>query len=117
MGRDFLEQLVKYSYTKNELDAQKVAEVAKRLNRKQLKQYLAALKKYERQHTVYIEYVVADSTALQNKFEEIFPGKKLVFIHNPDIISGIRVTQDDMIYTWNLKDTLDRMVESITESI
>jgi hypothetical protein len=50
------------------------------------------------------------------QFKEIFPDKKLFVEKDPDLILGVKVTDNDNVYEFNLRNTLEKMVEYIEQN-
>ncbi|MEK7517537.1 MAG: hypothetical protein AAB583_03225 [Patescibacteria group bacterium] len=112
MSKKFLKQLIKYSYKKNILNYENVSSVAKLLKRIDLKHYIEALKKQERKLSVFIDVPINDVN-IKDKFRKIFPNKKVVWNIEPSLMLGTRIIDDDMLFEMNLKNTLDKIKDSI----
>lgn len=115
MSKKFLKQLIDYSYKKNIVNDKNVSDVVKVLNRIDLKHYIDALKKQERKLTVFIDVPISDID-IKDEFRKIFPNKKISWNIKPTLMLGTRITNDDMLFEMNLKNTLDKIKESIDEN-
>ncbi len=115
MHRRVLKQLVVESYTDVELDQRKILRIASILKRKDLKEYIKALKNEEQKTTVIV--TLADNQDFfEDDFKNIFPNKKILFEKDPTLLLGARVTDNDMLYEFNLRNTLDKMIKYINET-
>lgn len=107
--KDLIKQLVQISYTNGTLNPDMVARIAAKLNRKELKAYIHGLKAYEKKTTITVEVahpaVPIDEKALQS----IFGQKKIRKNVNPDLLLGLRITDNDDVYNMNLKTSLERI--------
>lgn len=107
--KTLIKQLVQESYNKGELDEKKVAMIADRLRRSDLKSYVKALRLEEQKKHV----IITTASKLSAKDEEIlrklFPQKKVSFQVDPSLISGIRVLDNDVIYESNIAQMLGDM--------
>jgi len=104
------------SYTNNNLDIKKVRTVSKFLNRMQLKRYIQFLKNLEKNKTVVVAMPkLNDRNTLENVLRKIFPGKKLQFFEDKSLIAGLKLTNNDIIYDFNLKNTLENLVSYINK--
>lgn len=117
MNRHVLSNLVMQSYTKGNLDPQKVVVIADILNRRQLKEYIRALKEEENKRSVKVELTRLPKRNEDKEFMQLFPGKKIIFNYNPELLAGIKVKNNDIIYELDLKNTLDKLIDHIAEDI
>ena len=109
-----LKQLINYSYKNNMLNPKNVNSIAGQLKRYDLKQYIRAIKIQERKLTVFID-VPINHVGIKDKFNGIFPDKKIVWRKNPTLMLGTSIIADDMLLEINLKNTLDKMLLFIEE--
>lgn len=115
MDRKALLELVRISYTKNELDEETVKKIAALLPRKALKAYIKALKLAEKKRTVTI--ALPYRNALDEKdFVQYFPDKKIALSLNPSLLVGLHIEQDDLVYDYNLKQRLEQVLQETVEN-
>ena len=62
---------------------------------------------------------VVAAKALENKqliadFKKIFPDKKIIMKEDKSLILGVKIINKDTIFDFNLKNTLENIVEHIT---
>ena len=104
------------SYTNNNLDAKKVSRIGKLFNRTQLKRYIQFLKNLEKSKTVIVAMSQVNvKNSLESELIKIFPGKKLQFLEDKSLIAGLKLTDNDTIYDFNLKNTLENLVSYINK--
>lgn len=107
-------QLAEASFTNNQLDQKKVTDIAENLDRKTLKAYIRALKLAEKKRNVYIDLPHGD---VYNKsdFAQLFGDKNIIIKENPDLLLGMRITDNDMIHNYSLQNTLHQLIRNIKE--
>lgn len=57
-----------------------------------------------------------DETRIKKNFERIFPDKKIFIEENPELLLGIKVIDNDLIYDFNLKDSFENMTGYLEET-
>lgn len=113
MTKKQIKKLAEVSYTNNFLDAKKVERIAKNLTRGEIKEYISALKTKESKTSVIINIPAELSSKIKEKFQSFFPDKKIIYKVNPSLLVGVRIKNDDLIYNYNLKDTLEDLTSVI----
>lgn len=114
MTKKLLKQLINYSYKNNTLIPKNVNTITGLLKRKDLKLYIREIKIQERKFSVFID-VPTNHVGIKDKFNGIFPDKKIFYRIDPTLMLGVRVVADDMLYEMNLKNTLDKILEFVEE--
>ncbi len=114
MNRQTLKQLILASYTDGELDAKKVNKVSDLLTKKELKLYIRALKNSEKQNTILVEVPSHDAID-ESDLQELFPDKRISLTVDPELLVGMRFQDNDDIFEYSLKNTLDKITEHIKE--
>lgn len=117
MEKNILGLLVFQSYTHGELDEEKVTSFAKKLNRRQLKEYINALKQEEKKRVVEVFLVGQPGTIEKQAIKKMFPKKKIIYYENPTLIAGIKIQNNDDIHEFNLRDSLESFSRSIAEDL
>jgi F0F1-type ATP synthase delta subunit len=109
-----IKQLAMASFTKDNLDEIKTNKIGKLLTRSNLKLYIKYLKALEKNKTVFV-YTSDNSqrTELSNKIKEMYPNKNIVYKVDNSLIAGIKIIENDNIYEFNIKNTLDNLVSYI----
>lgn len=115
MNKRILKELVSESYTGDELDPTKVMKIADVLNRSELKLYIHAIKDVEGKMSVTVTIPEGMGDLEMEQFKDIFPNKKLFVEKDPTLILGVKVTDNDMVYDFNLRNTLEKMVKYVEE--
>lgn len=115
MTKKQIDKLVLESFTGNNLNLKKVEKVALQISRKDLKSYIRALKDWQRRNS--IDIIATNEKYKKNLNHEmvkkIFPKKKIIYSIDPTLITGMRIVDADMVYDFNLKNTLENIVEHI----
>jgi len=88
------------------------------LSRKKLKELIHELERQEKKSIVIVETAkTVDEGKYLSKFQSLFPGKKIKFIVNQNLIFGIRITDDDNVYELNLDDSFRRTENYLREEL
>ena len=115
MTKKLLNSLVKISYNNNALSRKTALSIGNKLSRKNLKLYLKALKNNEKKNTVKV--IIANDKinkiSLEKKLKQEFGNKKIVFQVDKTLIAGIRVIDNDLIYDYNLNNTINSLITHI----
>lgn len=115
MTKKQIEQLVLQSYTGDNLDNRKVERLIGQVSRRDLKMYIRTLRNWERKRSV--EILIPDEGYKKNikldMIKKMFPKKRVKYSVDSSLITGVKVISEDMVYDFNLKDTLENIVEHI----
>lgn len=109
MEKKLIKKLANASYVKNSLDVSRVNKIVANLSRRELREYIRVLKSLEKKFTVYIEHTNELSEVCRENLENLFKDKRIIFRRNDDLILGIRIIENDIIYNLNLKNSLKRI--------
>lgn len=115
MNKRILKELISESYTRDELDPTKVMKIADVLNRSELKQYIQALKDTENKISVTLTIPDGMEDLELEQFKDIFQNKKIFIEKDPSLLLGVKITDNDMVYEFNLRNTLEKMVKYVEE--
>ncbi|OGH13386.1 MAG: hypothetical protein A3H50_02415 [Candidatus Levybacteria bacterium RIFCSPLOWO2_02_FULL_37_10] len=112
-----IKKLAQSSFSKDKLDTEKIKKAVTLLNRSQLKAYIKYMKTMEAQRTVKVYIPLKKPTNdMDKKIKRTFLTKKIEYISDPDLIAGIRIIDDDIIYEFNLKDSLENLITHLEQS-
>lgn len=114
MKKKPIDELVHFSYVDGMLDRQKVEQIADLLKRHDLKEYITALKKYERQNTIIVSLPSMPEEKEQKKLQTLFPKKRIIYIIDPSLLMGMKVVDNDIIYNETLKNKLEELVDHLS---
>jgi F0F1-type ATP synthase delta subunit len=112
-----IKALAEGSYTKGELDPKKVRQIAKLLKPSQLRKYIKQLKRIEEKRVVrlIVPNKAMISPAMINKVKGTFEKKRLVIDEDPELILGVKIIDNDLIYELNLKNNIENISRYIME--
>ena len=110
-----IKKLVIASYTKNSLDEKREAKIATYLSKSELREYIKALKAFERQNTVIVTLADANEKTVVEDFSNLFKDKKIVIRKDKSLIAGVKIEDFDDVYEFNLKEKIDNIVSFINE--
>ncbi len=112
MKNSLIKKLAQISFNKNKLNPQKVAAIAEKLTRGELKEYIKQLKLIVAKKNVVVELSYDDPNS-KKSFQRMFPDNNVIIKENPELILGLRITKDYTVYKFNLKDKLTEMMSFI----
>ena len=115
MDKKTIKVVVLASYTKGELDSEKVLRIAKVLSRKDLKNYIHGLKNYEKKLSVTVNTPYELDNQHKNMFSQLYPDKKMIFQTNQSLILGLRITDNDTVYELDLQSQLNNILTKIEQ--
>lgn len=114
MNKKIIDKLVLGSYSNNFLDQEKVNKIAAFISKSDLKKYINRLKLMEKKKDIIV------SAPLNNqdlkKFEKLFPNKKIIFKKDPTLVLGVRIVDNDIVYEFTLKNSLDKIISYIEQN-
>jgi F0F1-type ATP synthase delta subunit len=114
MRKKLMKNLIIASFNKDaHLDGTLVATIASHLTRKQLKEYLNALKRYEKKRKLIVDCSFVPTKEQEEMVRKQFPKKQVRFHTDPELLFGVRITDNDIVYDVNLKRTLELLEEYI----
>ena len=112
MDKKKIDKLIALSY-KN-LDKKKVEEIGSLLSKADLKKYIEGLKSAERENNLII-YSPVDNH-YEKRFQKLFPNRKIVFVLDPSLMLGIKIIDNDKIYDFTLKNSLEKIIGYIEQN-
>ncbi len=112
-----IKKLAEQSFISENLDIKKIKSIISLLNKKQSKAYIKFLKKLENERIVWV-FTAMDKVEdkIGGKLKSMFPNKKIEYVKDPNLIVGLRVVDNDMVYEFNLKDSLDNLITHLKRS-
>ena len=114
MNKKKIDKLVLASYENVFLNKKKVNRIAVLLNKSDFKKYINALKLQEKKKNVFISAPMNDPNL--NKFKEFFPNKRIVFKKDPSLMLGVKIVDNDIVYEFTLKNSLDKILSYIEQN-
>lgn len=111
MTKKQIKKLAGLSFTRNNLDDRKVDSIAKLLKRSDLKEYVRVLKSIEAQKKVQV--VIPNLSMIKKgdlqKFQKMFPNKKILYEEDPSLLVGVKIINNDKVFEFSLKNNLENM--------
>lgn len=115
MNKKLLKELILLSYKNGDLDNKTVSEIAEKLDRVQLKQYIKALKSAEKLRNVYVDSPFGLQNDTLKELNDIFPNKNIIARKDEGLLLGTRITYNDDVFQMNLKNSLEQIVDNIED--
>jgi F0F1-type ATP synthase delta subunit len=108
--------LVAHSYRNGKLDAETVERVADKMDRRTLKEYLHLLKQEEKKNQVVITSPTPMTEVDRTMLEKTFPNKQMIYLIDPEIISGIQVVNNDQEFEISLNQTFNDIIKYVSKN-
>ena len=114
MNKKKIDKLVLASYVNSVLSRKAVNKISTLLSNSDLKKYINGLRLTEKRKSL----IVSISTNNQDlsKFEKLFPNKKILFRKDPSLMLGVKIVDNDMVYEFTLKNSLDKIISHIEQN-
>lgn len=109
-----INKLIAASYRNSFLDEKKVNKIASFISKSDLKKYISGLKLVESKKSLIVSSPTNDQDL--KKFRRLFPHKKIVFQKDPSLMLGVRVVDNDLVYDFTLKSSLDKIINYIEQN-
>jgi F0F1-type ATP synthase delta subunit len=109
MDKKQIQKLVEMSFVDNILNQESLNKVIEQLDGSELKEFLRLLTDYEKKSTVYIDHSFELTESNKKQFEDLFLKRKIVYRKNESLVFGIRITDNDMVYDLNMKNSLEQI--------
>lgn len=115
MTKKQIEQLAFHSYAKGNLDLKKIEKYSAGLSRIDLKRYIRTLKNLEKKQRVevIIPFINYRKNVNEKMLKALFLKRNIKYTIDPSIIAGVKIVNDDIVYNFNLKNTLEAIIENI----
>lgn len=112
-----IKKLAEQSFTNGNLDVKIIKRNIAGFSKKQLKLYIKFLKKFENERLVWI-FTAMDKVddKITGKIKSLFPNKKIEYVKDSNLIVGIKVIDNDIVYEFSLKDSLDNIITYLKQS-
>ncbi len=116
MKKNLIKKLAEESYTKNDLDHDKIEKIAKNLKREDLKVYIKSLKALDSRKTVTVTLPSEEGIReIKDQFTKLYPDKKIIFAIDPTLLTGIKVVDFDNEYELSLKGFLESSIKTTND--
>lgn len=114
MTKKKIDKLILASYSHNFLNRKRVNKISTLLSRSDLKKYINGLRLTEKRKSLTILSPINNQDL--RKFERLFPNKKILFTKDPSLMLGVRIVDNDIVYEFTLKNSLDKIISQIEQS-
>ena len=114
MTKKKIKDLVLASYKNDSLDAEKVDSIADNLPKYDLKRYIRYLKIEENKRSIIVTLPFTQGE--RKILGELFPNRTIIYKKDPFLMAGVKIIDNDTLYEFDLKDTLDNIVSHIKQS-
>ena len=114
MNSKKIEKLVLASYSDSFLNQKKVNKISTLLSKSDFKKYINGLRLTEKKKSLIVSSPIKNSDL--KKFEKLFPNKKIIFKKDPKLMLGVRIVDNDIVYEFTLKNSLDKILNYIEQN-
>ena len=111
-----IKKIAALSFTKNDLDPEKVNLIKEYLKRKELKEYIKELSRIINKKTVVVISALPIDEQSRKKISSIFYDKKIEYDIDHSLVMGIKIIENDNIYEFNLKKTLEDISSHVIDA-
>jgi F0F1-type ATP synthase delta subunit len=108
-----LKILAEQSYVDGELDEETVSFIADKLSRQELKQYIKFLKLNENKNRIIVTTPAELNKKEKELIEQKYVNKSVLYVIDPNMISGIRITDHDMEYEISLNQIFHDIINHL----
>ncbi len=115
MKKNQIKQLASMCYEKGLLDEKSVTMALPYLSRKDLRLFIKQLIRFDQKNTVTVTSATLLSDKILSKIAGMYPNKKVQTVIDPSLLMGVRIVDNDIVYSANLSDILDKMVSHVSE--
>jgi hypothetical protein len=109
-----IDKLVIASYKGDYLNPTQVNKIASLVSRTDLKKYINGLKLAEMKKSLLISSPVNNQDV--KRFQKLFPNKKIVLKKDSSLMLGIKVVDNDIVYEFTLRNSLDKILNHIEQN-
>lgn len=113
MQKKILKKIVAHSFDGLLLDKDFVMEAVNLLSRKDLKQYIKALKRVDKKQEVIIVLALAPTENQKNMFSNVYSQKRIIYHIDKRLGAGVRIEENDKEFAFNLRQILDSLVQHV----
>ncbi|MBI4079599.1 MAG: hypothetical protein HY429_04905 [Candidatus Levybacteria bacterium] len=113
MQKKLLKKIVAHSFDGELLKKDFVVEVANMLSRKDLKQYVKALKVVERKKEVIISLALTPTKKQKHVFSDLYTNKRIIYRIDKRLGAGVKIEENDKEFAFNLRQILDGLVQHV----
>lgn len=114
MNSKKIDKLVLASYSDSFLNQKNVTKISALLSSADFKKYINGLKFAEMKKSLKV--FVPDNNQDLEKFEKLFPNKKIIFKKDPKLMLGVKIVDNDIVYEFTLKNSLDKILSFIEQN-
>ncbi|MDO8660103.1 MAG: hypothetical protein Q7K54_05940 [Candidatus Parcubacteria bacterium] len=114
MNTKKINQLVLSSFSNLYLQEKKVKKIASLLDKSDLKKYINGLRRQEMKKSLIVATPMNNND--KGKFTKLFPNKKIIFKRDPSLMLGVKIVDNDMIYEFTLRNSLDKILNYIEQN-
>lgn len=110
MNRSQIKKLALSSYKNDKLDLKRIDEIVDILKKSELKQFIKDLKTIEKKKSIIVVLPNEENKSFYEKeLKKVYGDRKITYQYDPELVLGIKIIDNDLIYEYNLKDTIDQI--------
>ncbi len=116
MNKTQIKNLALLSYKNNKIDIKRIEKIVKLLKKSELRQYIKYLKAIEKTKT--IKAILPNKNnqkECEKMLKKVYKGKNVDFDYDENMIIGLKIIDNDLIYEYNLKDTIDKISNHVKQ--
>jgi hypothetical protein len=116
MDKSKIKQLAVDSFTNNQIDESKAKKISRLLDKPSLREYIRVLKLIEQKKTIILmvpDDKIGNIAELGKKISKMYPDKRVLVKTDPELIAGVRIINNDLVYELSLQQILEDAVSKI----
>lgn len=98
------------------LSLEKVQQYTKNMNRSRLKQCICEFRNFVQKTSVFIDTPKELSIKDKDTLSSFFKGKKIVYRTDPSLILGLKITDKDIVHSFDLSSRLQSLRENVAQN-
>ncbi len=113
MTRKQVKLLAEKSFVRRKLDSKRVLSFTKLMKRKNLREYVRAIKAIDAKNKVTIVVPSLAKKGDLSSIARLYLDKEVIYEEYPTLMVGVKIIDNDLVHYFNLKNSLENIVENI----
>ena len=113
MTKKQIKLLAQKSFIRKQLDSKRVLSFTKGMKRRELREYLRAVKSIDAKNKVTI--IVPSLSKFKKSdlsvFLKTYANKEIIYQEDPSLLVGVKIIDNDLVHDFNLKNSLENIIE------
>lgn len=111
-----IKQLASISFADNKLDDKKISFIAAKLKRTDVREYVKMVQMMNGQRTVTVQSAQPADQSVLKQLSIRFPDKKILYTIDKQVLAGMRIIDNDILYDYSLDNKLDTLIKHLYDT-